>query len=90
MARPLGADKDFYGGAISRKNEQLLKFNARADIHTPADTVCLYFDDPTMFSPEKITKGHEYMKGKCKVVEIKHIVCAINTAKGLELKHYDF
>jgi SPP1 gp7 family putative phage head morphogenesis protein len=83
-------NKDFYGAAISHKNEQLMKFNARADTHSPADTVCLYFDDPTMFSPEKITRGYEYMKGKAKSIAVKHILCALNTAKGLELKHYDF
>lgn len=44
-----------------------------------------------MFSPEKITKGYEYMvantrKGVC----VRHIICAINSAKGLELKTFDF
>ncbi len=83
-------NKDFYGAAISHKNEQLLRFNARADTHTPADTICLYFDDPTMFSNDKITKGYVYMKSKSTNIAIKHILCALNTAKGLELKYFDF
>ena len=54
-------NKLFYGGPIREKNKQLAKFNQRSDVHEPADTLCLYFDEPTMFTPEKITKGYEYM-----------------------------
>lgn len=84
-------NKDYYGYAINRKNSQLVDFNNRSDVHETADTICIYFDDPTMFSPEKITKGYEYMvantrKGVC----VRHIICAINSAKGLELKTFDF
>lgn len=46
-------NKLFYGGPIREKNKQLAKFNQRSDVHEPADTLCLYFDEPTMFTPEK-------------------------------------
>lgn len=84
-------NKDFYGSAIREKNKQLVKFNARSDVHEPADTLCLYFDDPTMFAPEKITKGYEYMVGRTsRAIQLRHIVCIINSAKGLEIKTFDF
>lgn len=84
-------NKDFYGSAIKEKNKQLVKFNARSDVHEPADTLCLYFDDPTMFAPEKITKGYEYMVGRTsRAIQLRHIVCIINSAKGLEIKTFDF
>ena len=84
-------NKDFYGSAIREKNKQLVKFNARTDVHEPADTLCLYFDDPTMFAPEKITKGYEYMVGRTsRAIQLRHIVCVINSAKGLEIKTFDF
>ena len=83
--------KDFYGSAIKEKNRQLIRYNSRPDVHETADTICLYFDDPTMFAPEKISKGYEYMKSlKPQHIYLKHIVCAINSAKGLELKYFDF
>ena len=84
-------NKAFYGGAIRDKNRQLAKYNARSDVHEKANTICLYFDDPTMFSPEKIRKGYEYMRGNTtKESPLRHILCVINSTKGLEMKTYDF
>ncbi|MCQ2147660.1 MAG: phage head morphogenesis protein [Bacteroidales bacterium] len=84
-------NKAFYGAAIREKNNQLARFNARSDVHENADTLCLYFNDPAMFAPEKITKGFDYMVSKTsKEIFIKHIICIINSAKGLEIKKYDF
>ena len=84
-------NKAHYGAAIRAKNKQLAKFNARTDVREYADTLCLYFDDPTMFSPDKITKGFEYMtKLTSREIQIRHIVCIINSAKGLEIKTFDF
>ena len=84
-------NKDFYGSVLMHKNHQLYDFNNRSDVHEPADTLCVYFDDPSMFSPEKITKGYEYMKNKTGLpICIRHIICAVNSAKGLELKNFDF
>ena len=84
-------NKNFYGSAIREKNKQLVKFNARTDVHEAADTLCIYFDDPTMFAPEKITKGYEYMVERTsRTIQLHHIVCVINSAKGLEIKTFDF
>lgn len=84
-------NKSFYGGPIKEKNKQLVKFNHRSDVHEPADTLCLYFDDPTMFAPEKITKGYEYMLSKTSgEVALHHILCVVNSNKGLEIKTFDF
>ena len=84
-------NKAHYGSAIMKKNGQLFKFNARTDVHENADTLCLYFDEPSMFAPEKISRGYEYMLSKMdKEIYVKHIVCCINSAKGLEIKTYDF
>ena len=84
-------NKAFYGAAIRDKNNQLARYNARSDVYEPATTLCIYFDDPTMFTPEKITKGYEYMAWKTsKGIFIKRIVCFINSAKGLETKTFDF
>ena len=50
-----------------------------------------HFDDPTMFSPDKITKGYEYMKSKTsKDIQVHRIICIINSAKGLEIKIFEF
>lgn len=84
-------NKAHYGSAIRKKNIQLVKFNARTDVHENADTLCMYFDEPKMFSPDKITKGYEYMASLTSVeIQIRHIVCIINSAKGLEIKTFDF
>ena len=67
------------------------RYNYRSDVHENANTLCLYFDDPTMFAPHKITRGYEWMMEKTVgKIELKRIVCAINSSKGLELKTYDF
>ena len=42
------------------KNNQLIDYNSRPDVHTPADTVCIYFDNPSWFSPKKIEKGFAF------------------------------
>ena len=84
-------NKAHYGASIRAKNKQLVKFNARTDIHEYADTLCLYFDDPSMFAPDKITKGYEYMTSlTSRELQIRHIVCVINSSKGIEIKTFDF
>ena len=84
-------NKKHYGSVISEKNSQIVKYNARTDTHVQADTLCIYFDDPSMFAPEKITKGYKYMMEKTtREIQLKRIVCMINSAKGLEIKAFDF
>ena len=83
-------NKEYYGWPLYRKNDQLIRFNSRTDIHETADTLCVYFDDPSMFAPEKITKGYEFLQGKTNDIQLFHIVCMINSNKGLEIKQFDF
>ena len=69
--RSITKDKPHYGSAINSKNKQLFKYNSRTDVHQKAETICLYFDDPSMFEPGKIKKGYEYMKAReanCKFI----------------------
>ena len=83
-------NKDYYGWPLFKKNDQLQRFNHRTDTHEKADTLCVYFDDPTMFAPEKITKGYEFLQSKTNDIHLFHVVCMINSAKGLEIKTFDF
>ena len=89
--RSITKNKAHYGSAIRYKNNQLIRYNKRSDVHEPADTICLYFDDPSMFAPKKITDGYNYMKSKTsRETHVCHIICFINSAKGLERKTFDF
>ena len=88
--RSITKDKQHYGSAINDKNKQLYKYNSRTDTHQKAETICLYFDDPSMFEPGKIKKGYEYMKAKTSKPQIHRIVCVVNSAKGLEIIKFDF
>lgn len=83
-------NKDYYGWPLFNKNDQLRRFNNRTDIHEKADTLCLYFDDPVMFTPEKITKGYQFLKSKTNDIHLAHVICMINSAKGLQMKSFDF
>lgn len=87
-------NKPFYGAVLKSKNDQLDRYMKRSDVHADDfDTVFMYFDDPSFFSPEKITKGYEYMTkllDKKQEIHIKHVICGVNSAKGLELKYFSF
>lgn len=84
-------NKAHYGSAIRSKNNQLTRYNRRTDVHKAADTICMYFDDPTMFAPKKIRDGYEYMKSKTSGdIHVRRIICFINSAKGLETKTFEF
>ena len=81
--------KGHYGAALTSKNKQLNKFNARSDVRVKADTVCLYFHDGDMFSKKRIMDGVDYLRDNAKNVVIKHIVCAIRTKEGIKIIQYD-
>jgi hypothetical protein len=51
-----------YVNALVSKNKQLKKYNARPDIDEPADSLCLYFHDPTLFSEDKMLYAIEHYK----------------------------
>ncbi len=76
------------------KNHQLGKYNRLEYVSELADSVCLYFHDPSMYSPEKVLKGFEQFKlstyvdkktGELKhhTIRIKHIYCVINEGEGV-------
>lgn len=79
--------KDFYGNAIKAKNEQLLRYNIREDVKIKSDTICLYFHDSSMYSPERIIKGIEWVKQNPLTTEIvvKAIICALKEGNGLKI-----
>lgn len=53
--RSITKQKRHYGSALRDKNKQLARYNARSDVRIPADTVCLYFHDGSMYHPGRIT-----------------------------------
>ena len=82
-------DKPAYGWKLKAKNHQLEKYNARPDVHVAADTVCLYFHDPRMFSMEKVRKGIDFLKEQTATVHIRHIKCVLKTRKGVKIIDID-
>ena len=85
--------KGYYMYPVARKNHQLGKYNNLDYITDPSDSVCLYFHDPSMYSPEKVMKGFEEFKKqeyedkvtgerKRHTIRIKHIYCVINEGNG--------
>lgn len=76
--RSITKKKRHYGSAILAKNSQLLGYNERTDVTIPADTVCLYFHDASMYHPGKIRDGIKYTKQKAKHgVAVKNVVCIL-------------
>ena len=74
----------YYGGALLDKNNQLKRYNNRSDVTTPADSVCLYFHDKSLYDAKKMKKSINYYKyfrkndGSLITQRIKHIYCVIN------------
>lgn len=83
--------KDFYGNAIKAKNEQLLKYNKREDVAVKSHTICLYFHDASMYSPEKISNGVTWMKNNPLTTDIavKVIISALRTENGLKIIRHE-
>ena len=69
--------KMHYGSHLSAKNKQLIKYNARSDVQIPADSVCLYFHDGSMYHPSKITKGIDWIKKQTRDIAVKNVVCVV-------------
>lgn len=61
--RSITEASDNYKNALTAKNKQLFKYNSRADVIDKADTVCLYFHEPSMFSDKRIrTSIYSYIR----------------------------
>lgn len=49
--------KGWYWRALVKKNLQLQKYNARPDVATPAQALCLYFHKASMFNEENLLRS---------------------------------
>lgn len=73
----------WYSNIFVSKNEQLRRFNARTDIIDKADSLCLYFHDPTLFDVDKMKKSINFFrfyrdkKGNLIDRQLKHVHCVI-------------
>ncbi len=76
------------------KNIQLKKFNHLDYVTEPADAVCLYFHDPSMYDSSKIVEGIDKFKNisytdketgerRHPANYIKRVYCVINTNDGM-------
>lgn len=82
-------NKEHYVSILSKKNRQLGRFNKRSDVHTPADTVCLYFHNPDMYQRKKIKLSINKLKSYANKVRIRRIYCAVNRGKKLQFDVFD-
>lgn len=79
-----------YGSAIKGKFKQFVKYNHREDIERKADSLCIYFHDADMYSPNCITDGIKWIHdNNFKNPGIKNIICALRTEHGLKIIHYN-
>ncbi len=73
----------WYSNAFVAKNDQLRRYNSREDVSTPADSVCLYFHDPSLFDPTNMEKSINYFRhyrtkdGSLLKRELKNVYCVI-------------
>lgn len=60
--RSITAKKEHYGAALKAKIKQLTNFNKKTNEN--ANTICLYFHDPVMYTEECIERGVKWIKQK--------------------------
>jgi hypothetical protein len=53
--KAMATPTDSYRATFFKKEQQIIKYNKREDVSTTADTLCIYFHDPSMFD-EKVLK----------------------------------
>lgn len=81
--------KGWYSNVFVKKNDQLRRYNARADIEGKADTLCLYFHNPKLFDEGKMQKSLNFFRfyrdqdGELLVKHLKHIVCVVKGEKAV-------
>ena len=54
--RSVTSFKEDYHNQLLAKNSQLGRFNRLPYVTEEADSVCLYFHDPSMYDPNKVKK----------------------------------
>lgn len=88
--RSVTKKKQHYGSHLKAKNKQLTRYNARSDVRLPADTVCLYFHDGSMYHPSKISVGVRWLKKQTSHVCVRHVVCVIRKDDdSIEIRRHD-
>ena len=91
--RSVTSFKENYRNQLWGKNSQLGRFNRLPYVTEEADSVCLYFHDPSMYDPDKVKEGFEDLKKtyyidketgekKYHTIRIRHIYCVINDGNG--------
>lgn len=88
--RSITKKKRHYGSAILQKNAQLRGYNERSDVIVPADSLCLYFHDASMYHPGKVRDGIRYTCKKSKHgLAVKNIVCVLRKNDDtIEIRHH--
>lgn len=74
--RSITQAKSNYVNALTAKNKQLQRYNLRSDVER-ADSLCLYFHDPAMFSDDRI---------KASIRSYNRIMSADAKERGQEVK----
>ena len=74
--RSITQAKSNYVNALTAKNKQLERYNLRSDVER-ADSLCLYFHDPAMFSDDRI---------KASIRSYNRIMSADAKERGQEVK----
>ncbi len=75
--------KGWYSNIFVNKNNQLHRFNAREDVSEKADSLCLYFHDPSLYDEKKMIKSINFFRyrrdnnGKLLEKQLKHVHCVI-------------
>lgn len=75
--------RGWYSNIFVKKNEQLRRFNARADIDVKADSLCLYFHNPELFDEVKMKKSINFFRfyrdiaGNLLDKDLKRVYCVI-------------
>ena len=88
--RSVTKKKQHYGSHLKAKNNQLARYNARTDVQIPADHICLYFHDGSMYHPSKIDKGIKWLKSQTSHIHVQNIVCVIrNEDDTIEIRQHN-
>ena len=74
-----------YRSAIGHKNKQLKKYNR--ENNTNADTICLYFHDPSYWSYNKLVEGIQY-EAKYRTIHIKTVYVFFNNDSDIQVYRF--
>lgn len=81
--RSITKNKDNYVNALTAKDSQLQKYNARNDISERANRMCIFFHDSSMFSDSKMRttiNSYNNISAKKAVKEIETVIVVVRNA----------